>query len=133
MIERDVGSFIRSVPAIRPQATAAATINGAAIDRLGLMSGVVHAVTGAATGTPTSLTYTVNLQDSADGSTGWAAVPDTTFVVSAANAEAEFNVNLDRTRRFIRVVGVVAFVGGTTPNLNIAATVTLGGGSVKPV
>ena len=133
MIERDVGSFIRSVASIRPQATAAATVNGVAIDRLGLMSGVVHAVTGAVTGAPTSLTYTVSLQDSVDGSTGWAAVPDSTVVVSAANAEAEFNVNLDRTRRFIRVVGVVAFVGGTTPNLNIAATVTLGGGSVKPV
>jgi len=130
----DIGSYIKALAGFSPQAAAAGTINGAAIDRAGFQSAVLHGRTGAVTGTPTAQTYDLKLQESADGSTGWTDIAGAAIAqIAAANTEAEVNVNLAGAKRYIRVVGTVTFTGGTTPTLQVASTLVLGGASKLPV
>jgi hypothetical protein len=127
-------SFIGTVPA----AASAGTRNGSAINRrvngalaLGM---TLIAKTGAETGAPSARTLDAKIQDSADGSTGWADYipPDQTTVgaitqITAASSIAEVEVNLSGAKAFIRVVDVLAFTGGTTPTLGIDTTAVLYG------
>lgn len=134
MISTNIGASVKVVAGFSPQAAVAGAINGAAIDRLGFRSAVLHARSGAVTGAPTAQTYDVKLQDSADGSTGWADIPGAAITqITAANAEAEKDINLAGAKRYIRVVGTVGFTGGTSPTLQVASALVLGGPAAEPV
>jgi len=126
------GAHVKVVKGIAPQAAAAGTVNGVTIDRLGFESCVVHVSTGAVSGEPTAQTVDVKLQDSADGTT-WADLPGAVVSqITAGDAEAEADIDLRGARRYIRAVATVAFTGGTTPNIQLAATVVLGGARERP-
>lgn len=130
----NIGAYVKAVRGISPQDSAAATINGASIDRLGFDSCVLHHTCGAASGTPTSFTAASKLQDSDDGSTGWADLTGAAATTLAADdTEAQKDIDLTGAKRYIRVVETVAFVGGTSPKVEVAATVVLGGAVTKPV
>ena len=107
------------------------TTNGAAVDRdaFGMaQSCVLRAQSGAASGTPTTQLYDAKLQDSADGSTGWADVTGAAVTQMAADDEEQtVDVNLKMVKRYLRVVRVVAFTGGSTPAWAVAETLVLGG------
>lgn len=120
-----------------PAAASAGTRNGSAIDRLGYGSCIVAANVGASSGTPTSFTLDYKLQDSADGSTGWAdyTPPSGTAAltqITAASALSSKNIDLAGAKRYLRVVEVLAFVGGSSPTLGCSSVVVLGGAVVKP-
>jgi len=134
MIQTDAGKYIKPVAGFSPQASdGTAAIEGPAIDRTGFLSAVLHGRTGAVTGAPTAQTYDLKLQESADGST-WTDIPGAAITqITAADTEADVNVNLAGAEKYIRAVGTVTFTGGTTPTLQVAATVILGGADVKPV
>jgi len=130
----DIGAYIKVLAGFSPQAAAGGAINGAAIDRMGFQSAVLHGRTGAATGTPTAQTYDLKLQDSADGSTGWTDIAGAAITqITAVDSEAEVNVNLAGAKKYIRAVGTVTLTGGTTPTLQVASAVVLGGASELPV
>jgi hypothetical protein len=128
----DTGYYVKTVAGIRPAAQAAATVEGPAIDRMDFLSCVLHAFTGAVSGSPTSLTVNVKLQHSVDGATGWddltgAAIPQ----ITAANSTAEKDIDLTMARRFIRAVSTVSFNGGTSPTVLTAASIVLGGARTR--
>jgi hypothetical protein len=128
----DVGSAIVAKIGAGPH-TAAGTVNGSAIDRQGKDSCVLVATSGAATGTPTSFTYDSKLQQSDDGSTGWADISGAAVAQITADAtQKSVNVDLTGAKRYIRAVDVVAFVGGTSPTLPSGSVVVLGGSEVEP-
>jgi len=124
-----------------PAASAAGSVNGAAVDRVlpGVAPGLalscdLVAQTGAATGGPTTQTLDAKIQDSPDGSTGWAdyippgaasvaAIPQ----ITAINTLARKRVDLSGARRYIRVVTTVGFTGGSSPTLGNAVVVELCG------
>jgi hypothetical protein len=150
MIERNIGAYIKASKGINPANTSAGTVNGAAIDRAGIGGGtlfhscVLHGACGAATGSPSAQTVDNKLQDSADGSTGWADITgastgwaDITGAaltqLTADNGEAEKDVDLSSAKRYIRVVNTVDFTGGTSPAIPVAAEVVLGGSEQLPV
>lgn len=129
---KDAGAFLAGAAGIKPQNSAAATVNGAAVDRLRYQSCVVVCMTGAATGSPTTQTLTFKVQDSADGTTGWADLEDVggtvySKVVSADDTVTDLDVKLGGARQYIRVVCTVAFTGGTTPRNDVAAALVLAG------
>ena len=133
MTPTDIGAQVRVVTGVAPQASAAGAVNGSAIERVGFDSCVLHVRAGNATGTPTALTLDAKLQDSADGSSGWADITGAAITqIAAASGEAHVDVNLRGAKKYIRVVQTVAFTGGTTPTLNHTSTVTLGGAVIKP-
>lgn len=95
-----------STAALRPTAAITATENGAAVNiqdfqgmaKLVLDSSAVNA------GTSTS-----KIQDSADGSTDWTDVSGWAFTAVATSASRqELLVNIDKARKFVRVVTTMA-------------------------
>ncbi len=133
MLPTDVGAEVKVVAGFSPTASAGETINGAAIDRKDFQSCVLHARSGAVSGAPTTVTYDVRLQESADGVAGWTDIPGAAIAqIAAADTEKHVDVNLAGAKRYIRAVAVIAFTGGTAPTLVVAATVALGGAVVKP-
>jgi hypothetical protein len=112
--------------AMTPPAAAksAGTVTGPAVNRLGYQSVALFAVKGAETGAPSARTLTVTIEDSADGSTGWAAYkPDLLVQVSGelvAAAATPVNADLTGAREWIRAIEVLAFTGGTAPTLLVS-------------
>jgi hypothetical protein len=99
--------------ALLPAAAATVTANGASVDVRDL-SGVAAIVLDSAAGTGTTPTLAIAIQDSPDGTTGWAAIPGATFTQVAGTASLQkIGVNVNACRGFLRAVETV---GGTTPS-----------------
>jgi len=130
---KNIGAELKVVKGIPPNDVAAGTVNGAAIDRDGFLSCVLEGQTGAASGTPTSLTADFRLEDSADGSTGWADLAGAVVPqLTAVDQDKHVDANLASAKRYIRTVATVAFVGGTSPKVGVAAAVALGPALTAP-
>lgn len=134
----NVGALVKTAIGVAPIFSAAATINGPAIDRLGYGSCVLAVQTGLDTGTPTTRSVIAKVQHSDDGSTNWTdlAVPVggsfATSAITAVSSVAEVDVNLAGAKRYIRSVVTVAFTGGSSPTVGVASVVTLGGADKVP-
>jgi len=102
-----------SVLSLLDPADRGTSANGSAVDILDY-EGQAAAILQSAAGTGTTPTLDVKIQDSADGSTGWADVTGAAFaqVTNAASAQV-LKFNASAARRYIRAV---ATVGGTTPS-----------------
>ncbi len=100
-----------------------ATANGSSVD-VADYEGSVRFILSSAAGSGTSPTLDVTIEDSADGSTGWAAIPGAAFtqVTDAAGATESIAVNLDNAKRYVRGVDTVT---GTTPTF-VRAVVMVG-------
>lgn len=109
-----------SVLSLFDPADRSATANGSAVDILNY-EGQAAAILQSAAGTGTTPTLDVKLQDSADGSTGWADVTGAAFTqVTNATASAQvLKFNASAVRRYIRAV---ATIGGTTPSFACAVS-----------
>ena len=137
MRKTDIGSTLQIEQGTPPLADTGSTVNGASIDRQEFQSCVLGLSTGAATGTPTTQLADAKLQDSADGTTGWADFTDANgngavAQVAADDGDAYESVNLITAKRFIRVTRVVAFTGGTSPDWPVATPVVMGGALNTP-
>ena len=135
MRDRNIGAYIKPADSVRPQ-PAAASVNGQAVDRSGYLSAQLLAYVGATTGTPTSFTVDVKLQDSAtSGGTYADLTPAADYAVAqivAVNLLKWKNVDLSKARPFIRAVATIAFVGGTSPTIQVACPIILGGADTLP-
>jgi hypothetical protein len=130
----NVGSYIVPVTSVFPESAAAGTINGASIDRTlhNLpQSCVLHQVVGAETGAPNTTSVQTTLQHSPDNAT-WSnyqigTAVQQTAALTAANSENTAAIDLAGAYRFIRAVTAVAFTGGASPTVLVAADIILGG------
>ena len=130
----DIGAYVKAQIGISPKNASAGATNGAAIDRQNFGSCALHVAAGAATGSPTAQTVDAKLQESADGSTGWTDITGAAITqIAADNGEAEKDVDLSSTKRYVRAVVTVSFTGGTAPAIPVAATAVFGGGNTLPV
>ena len=109
-----------SVLSLLDPAARIATVNGSAADILDYES-FAAAILQSAAGTGTTPTLDVKLQDSADGSTGWADITGAAFaqVTNVAASAQVLKFNASAVRRYIRAV---ATVGGTTPSFMCAVS-----------
>jgi hypothetical protein len=131
----DIGAYIKQEVGLKPiNSAASATNKGAAIDRLGFDSGVLHAMVGAAAGGPSAQSAIFKLQESDTTTDGdFADVTGASLAaMTADNASGYLDINLQGFKRYIRVVCTVALTSGSTPTLPVAATITLGGGDSLP-
>ncbi|HND52536.1 MAG TPA: hypothetical protein PLV92_09075 [Pirellulaceae bacterium] len=100
--------FILSAPATRTT-----TVTGAAVDILNV-DGPMLVVQHVGTVTGTTPTLDGKLQDSADGSTGWADITGATFTqVTASDNLQAIKLEASEVKRYVRYVGTIA---GTTPS-----------------
>ena len=97
-----------------------ATVTGSAVD-LNDYDGAVALVQHIGVVSGTNPTWDGKIQDSADGSTGWADVTGATFVqVTASTAIEKITLNSSACKRYIRYVGTLG--GTSTPTFNSSAT-----------
>jgi len=130
----NIGDLVEVISGHNPTATGTVTITGAAINRergVGeslARSCVLQARVGInAGGALTSVDS--KLQDSADGSTGFADIPGAAITqLTVDETEAEVDVNLIGVKKFIRVVTDVVATGLS----GVSANVALGGFSLEP-
>lgn len=134
VIQKDIGAMIKPAVSVQPQ-DATASVNGGGIDRyLHNMpqSCALHTIVGAVSGSPSAFSVQCKIQDSADNSTfadyeydGVNTAEGT--AVTAADTDDSTNVDLTLARRYIRIVAVISFTGGTSPAALIAAEAIFGG------
>jgi hypothetical protein len=140
----NVGGDSTSKTSLRPLAQAAAatySLKGAGVDMQNFESCVLHVMSGVTSGTPDSFAVDCKLQESTvdtDGSyTDVATNPQNPLVtitqITTANADRRIEIDRRGLKRWVRPVFTVAFVSGTSPKLNLAATFVCGGAVFKPV
>ena len=130
----DIGAYIKCQGNVPPQSLSGTTaVNGAALDRQGYGSGVIIAQVGTATGSPTSFTATVKLQESNTTTSGdFTDVSGVSFVLDANSETSELDVDLAGLKQYIRVVITPAFVDGSSPTVPACASIVLGGADRLP-
>lgn len=95
------------------------TVTGSAVDLQGYQ-GKLKVMQNVGTVSGTTPTLDGKLQDSADGSTGWADVTGATFTqVTAADSLQSIGVDTRAVKRYVRYVGTI---GGTTPSFTMGVT-----------
>lgn len=100
-----------------PTAAYTTTQTGSAIDIHDYDGRYLLALT-SSIGTGTTPTLDVKVQDSADGSTGWADLSGATFtqVTDSADSTESITIDTDTAKAYIRIVGTI---GGTaTPTFS---------------
>lgn len=97
-------------------ATRTTTATGSAFD-IHDYDGRYQIILTSSVGTGTTPTLDVKVQDSADGSTGWADLSGATFtqVTDAADSTEAITIDTDTAKAYIRIVGTIA---GTTPSFS---------------
>lgn len=126
--KNNIGGYVAARSSLPPVAAVAGTRTGTSVDRLGFASCVIVHSCAAVAGAPTTQAIDLKLQDSDDGSAfadvaGYAFAQKTTGTAELR----ELDLNLAKARRFVRLVEVVAFTGGTTPSVVSAPVIILGG------
>ncbi|MFD5670240.1 hypothetical protein ACWHA6_38095 [Streptomyces anthocyanicus] len=119
---------------LAPAAVTDGTANGTAVDRA-VNGGMQDAMLVVTTGVVTDGSHAVAVQDSADGSTGWAAVPEAQLTgalptVDSADDSAVFEVGVRASRRYLRAV--VVTTGSTTGGI-VGAHIVLNSPRNAPV
>jgi len=113
-------------------ATRTANANGTAVDTLGYNSAKLVASAGDIDTTDGNETYSFSVEESADGSTGWAAVSGATATVTADNQVKNVRIEgLGTSRK--RYLRAVLTVGGTTPSIPCSVLFELGRAFKEPV
>lgn len=125
----DAVKFLASlVPAVRT-----ADENGSAIDTKGFGSAVLTVSAGDIDTTSGNETYAFNVEESDDGSTGWAAISGASVAVTADNDVKLIRLeglNTGSRKRYLRAV---LDVGGTTPSIPCSAVFALSRAYNEPV
>ncbi len=128
---------------VAPQSiSGSSAVNGTpAVDTKGYNTAMLSAYGAAASGAPSGATLACKVQESADGSTGWADALDNTgtaigFTLTVTSAAATGVARLEglglNRKRYLRAVITPTFTGGTTPASIAFAELVLGRGFTKP-
>ena len=116
-------------------------VNGSSVDTKGYNTAVIRGRAEAASGSPTAASTVYKLQESADGSTGWADALDNTgvvigFTLNPKTAAAEGLARIEglglNRKRYLRVVETTTFTAGTTPAVLVFGEILLGRGFQRP-
>jgi hypothetical protein len=113
------------------QTVTAGTLNGTGVDRRGYEFGAMLLTTGFTMGSPTAMTVTCTVQDSADNST-FAAFGDYSVCITSTNVLKRINIDLNGARRYVRPTMVAVFDGGTAPSVYLRAITVLDAFRVLP-
>ena len=131
---------VKAKNAYDPQLVSGSTIlTGNIIDRKDYQAGLLSLNFGATTGTPTGTQLAVivqhgdaaNLSDSATYVTVAASLgaADANFT---AGTELAYDINLEGAKRYVRFAVTPTFTAGTTPKVNLCASLALEDGTSEP-
>lgn len=106
---------------VLPCAVRTATANGSAVDIREYVGRLALTLMSAAASAGDTLD--VKVQDSANGSSGWADISGAAFtqVTSAADAHESISIDTNAAKRYIRVVATIAGNGGESIACGVTA------------
>lgn len=121
---RDLVNNLMVAQSIPPLARAAATVDGTAVDCL-TTDGPIHGLfnVGATTGSPTSFTVTPSLVECETSGGTYTAMAVQSSLAAIAAAGGVGLIRGVRTMRYVKTRAVIAFVGGTSPTVNVCSEV----------
>jgi len=118
------------VASVLPVAQTSAAVNGAAVNVSEFGDGLCIVTVGAALGGPTGQSVVGKLQESVNGSDGWADISGAvTVAITADNKTAEIKLTRQTrvaSKRFVRAVITPALTAGTAPTIPVSAVFVLG-------
>jgi len=122
-------------PAVR---SANATVNGTSVDMAGNRNNFRVAMMIVFAGAVTDGTHTVSLEESTDGTTGWAAVGaenrEGSFpAITSATPNTIYKVGYNGNKRFIRASITTSGAPGSPVGGTVSAVILLAQGSGRPV
>lgn len=139
----NIGAFIQTYACGLTTATAGGTgdntaVTGATIDRQGYSSAKVTIGYKTTLGSSATLTFAVEYQDSADGST-WntavalqSATTAATGTVTNSVGQVRFNLDLSDLQRYVRINFTPNLSAANTDTCVASASIALGGAQVLP-
>ena len=113
----DVANQTLLSAAVSPQ-TLTASANGSAIDMISA-DGACFCIQQVGAVSGTSPTLAGKIQESADGSTGWADISGAAFTTVTASTNTQV-ISFERTKRYLRHVATIA---GTNPSYAVAVVI----------
>lgn len=133
----DIGGYLKASVNVLSTAANAEVDGSSAIQLVGpgydYQSGVLLVAVGSPTGSPSSFSVAADIEDSPDGSTGWAPVSGTSITaITAANGQDSVKFIARGTRGYIRAQVTPTFVGGSSPAIPVVAVIVLGGTTEDP-
>lgn len=134
-MSKRLGENIKMLAGLAPADQAEGSVNGSIIDRFGLFDAVVLLSVGAASGTPTEQSVALKVQhgDKADGSDMADVDGAAISALTEDNSEAELDLDLNPFKRYMRVVAIVDFTGGTNPKIPVSVAIALGNSISTPI
>lgn len=131
---RSVYDGVKIAKGVAPIAQGASEVLSGAIDTFGFNSALIEAITGAATGTPTSYSVAVKVTECATSGGSYTDVSGATATLAADAKHAQIRVEgLGTSRqRYLKISITPAFVGGTSPAALVGAVAVLGRGYTQP-
>lgn len=125
---RSVYDGVLIAKGVDPIAQGASEKLSAAIDTFGYNSALIEVNTGAATGTPTSYSVAVKVQECATSGGTYADISGATATLAADGKHAQIRVEgLGTSRlRYLKISMTPSFVGGTSPAALIGGVAVLG-------
>jgi len=126
-----VSKAIKLGPAVAPADRGATSVTTSGIDRLRYNEVLVFVNTGAASGAPTAINLSVDLEHSDNGTT-FVPFASRSGVVTAANGSGFAAFDVLGAKRFVRAKLNVGFTGGTSPSVLCGAQVVLAGSANIP-
>ncbi len=142
---RNIGAYIKNVLAFNYlQVTAGGGAdgvaqNGRSVNRLNYLSCVVSVLVSAALASTETASVTIQLQDSADGSTGWANYKAATTIAIAAleggdpNGQVEGDFNLSAAKQYVRSLITITMSASATDTADVMASFTFAGEHERPL
>lgn len=131
----DTAVRVSLAPAVR---SADGTVSGTAVDMAGTRNNFRVAMMVVTAGAVTDGTHTVSLEESDDGTTGWAAVAaanleGSSAVITSANPNTVHRVGYNGNKRYIRASITTSEAPATPVGGIVSAVILLGQGSGRPV
>ena len=128
---------------LAPQSfTGSSAVDGSSVDTSGADNAAIYAYGAETSGSPSAATLVVTLQESANGTNGWANALDNTgtvigFTLNCESAAAENVARIEglglNRKRYLRAVITPSFTGGSSPAILGFAQIILGNDQQLPV
>jgi hypothetical protein len=120
---RDLKNTINRALSVVPNNSVAATVTGTGIDLKDQEAPVACVCCcGTASGTPSTQSVVWTVEESDSSGSGYSAISGATVTQTADSDIDVIQVN-QRTKRYVRLVAVITFSGGSSPAIEVAGII----------
>lgn len=131
---KDISAFLKAGSSAAAAGTNGNTYAGTAFDARDYQSALLTLAVGSATGSPTSYSVTVTIEESDASGSGYAAVSGFELAADDGDGAGAYSlpINLSARKRYVRVSVAIVTAGGTSPTVPFGTILVGSGGYDLP-